>query len=91
MNIQNQLTQNVVSYLSKHPKPCLKNMLFYLPRLICMTVENKNVTRMKLKELRTISKIQIYPKMTVKKGIEKMLVISQGQLRSEKLKNNDGI
>ena len=91
MNIQNQLTQNVVSYLSNHPKPCLKNMLCYLTRLICMTVENNNVTRMKLKELRTISKIQIYPKMIVKKGIEKMLVISQGQLRSEKLKNNNGI
>ena len=46
---------------------------------------------MKLKELKAILKTQKYPKMVVEKGIEKALAIPQEQLRSEKLKNKDGI
>ena len=54
-----------------------------------MIVENENVRYMKLKELRTILKTQLYPKMVVEKGIERALAIPQEQLRSEKLKNDD--
>ena len=36
-------SKRYVSYLSKHPKPCLKKIPFYLVRRICMIVENKNV------------------------------------------------
>ena len=56
-----------------------------------MIVENKNVRYIKLKELQTISKNQKYPKMVVKKGIEKALAIPQEQLRSKKLKNKNNI
>ena len=41
--IRNQLIQNDVSYLSNHPKPCLKNIPFCLARRICIIVQNKNV------------------------------------------------
>ena len=84
-------SKRYVSYLSNHLKPCLKNTAFCLARSIWMTVENKNVRYIKLKKLRTILKTQKYPKMAVEKGIEKALAISQEQLRSEKLKNNDDI
>ena len=53
--------------------------------------DSRNVRYMKLKELKTILKIQKYPKKVVEKGIEKALAIPQEQLRSEKLKNKDGI
>ena len=56
-----------------------------------MVAENKIVRYMKLKELRTILKTQIYPKMVVEKGIGKALTILQEQLRSEKLKKKDDI
>ena len=56
-----------------------------------MIVENKNVRYMKIKELKTILKTQKYPKMVVKKGIEKALAIPQKQRRSEKLKKKDDI
>ena len=56
-----------------------------------MVVENKIVRYMKLKELRTILKTQIYSKMVVEKGIGKALAILQEQLRSEKLKKKDDI
>ena len=71
--------------------PCLKNMPFCLARRICMIAENKCVKYMKLKELRTILKIQKYPKMVFEKEIEKALAIPQEQLRSEKLKKKDDI
>ena len=93
MNIYSKPTDSkrYVSYLSNHPKPCLKNIPFCLARRICMIVENKNVRYMKLKELRTILKTQKYPKMVLEKGIEKSLAIPQEQLRSEKLKKKDDI
>ena len=56
-----------------------------------MIVENKNVRYMKLKELKTILKIQKYAKMVVEKGIEKALAIPPEQLRSKKLKKKDDI
>ena len=56
-----------------------------------MIVENENVKYMKFKELRKILKTQKYPKMVVKKGIEKALAIPQEQHTSKKLKNNDDI
>ena len=84
-------SKRYVSYLSKHPKPYLKNIPFYLARRICAIVENKNVTHMKLKELRTILKTQNYPKMVVEKRSEQAPAIHQEKLRSEKLKNNDDI
>ena len=46
---------------------------------------------MKLKELRIFLKSQKYPKIIVKKGIEKTLAIPQMQLRSEKFKNNGDV
>ena len=46
------ISKRYVSYLSNHPKPCLKNIPFCLARRICMIVENKNVRYMKLKELK---------------------------------------
>ena len=58
--------------------------IYRFARCICKIVENKNVTYMKLKELRTILKTQKYPKMVAEKGIEKALTIPQEQLRSEK-------
>ena len=92
MNIyQTQPTQNAVFYLSNHPESCLKNIPFCLARRIRMVAENKIVRYMKLKELRTILKTQIYPKMVVEKGIGKALAILQEQLRSEKLKKKDDI
>ena len=56
-----------------------------------MIVENKNVTYMKLKELRTILKTQKYSKRVLEKGIEKALAISQEQLRSRKMRKKDDI
>ena len=56
-----------------------------------MTVENKNVRYIKLKKLGIILKTQKYPKLVVKKGIEKALAIRQEQLGSEKFKNNDDV
>ena len=56
-----------------------------------MTVENKNVRYMKLKELRPILKTQKYPQMVVEKRIEKAFAIPQEQHRSEKLKKKDDI
>ena len=93
MNIYSKPTnsKHYVSYLSNHPKPYLKNIVFYLASHICMIVENKNVRYIKLKELQTILKNQKYTKMVVKKGIEKALAIPQEQLRSEKLKNKNNI
>ena len=82
-------SKRYVYYLSNHPKPCLKNILFCLARRICMIVEN--VRYMKLKELKAILKTQKYPKMVVEKGIEKALAIPQEQLRSEKLKKKGSI
>ena len=84
-------SKRYVSYLSNHPKPHLKNIPFHLAGRICVIVENKNVTHMKLKELRTILKTQKYPKIVVEKGSEQAPAISQEKLRSEKLKNNDDI
>ena len=84
-------SKHYVSFLSNHPKPCLKNMRFCLARRICMIVEKKNVRYMKFKELRTTLKTQQYPEMIVEKGIEKGLAIPQEQRRSEKLKNDDNI
>ena len=75
----------------KQPKSCLKNIPFCLARHICMTVENKNVRYIKLKKLGIILKTQKYPKLVVKKGIEKALAIRQEQLGSEKFKNNDDV
>ena len=51
MNIYSKPTDSkpYVSYLSNHPKHCLKNIPFCLARHICMIVENKNVKYMKLK------------------------------------------
>ena len=47
---------------------------------------------MKLKKLKTIQrKTQKYPKLVVKKGIEKALSFHQGQLRSEKRIKKDYI
>ena len=91
MNIYSKPTDSkrYVSYLSNHPKPCLKNKQFCLARCIYMVVESKNVRYMKFKELKTILKTQKYPKMVVEKGIEKGLAIPQEQLRSEKLKKKD--
>ena len=45
MKIYSKATESkrYVSYLSNHPKPCLKNIPFCLPRRICMLVKNKNV------------------------------------------------
>ena len=93
MNIYTKptLSKRYVSYLSNHPKPCLKNIPFCLARGICMIVESKNVRYMKLKELRTILKTEKSPKMVVEKGIEKAPAIPQEQLRSEKLKKKDDI
>ena len=84
-------SKRYVSYLSDHPKPCLKNVPFCPGRRICVIVENKHVRYMKLKELRAILKTQKYPKIVVEKGIEKALAILQDQLRSEKLKKKDDI
>ena len=42
-NWMNIYSKRYVSYLSYHPKPCLKNIPFCLARRICMIVENKNV------------------------------------------------
>ena len=93
MNIYSKPTDSkrYVSYLSNHPKPCLKNIPFFLARHICMIVENKNVRYIKLKELKTILKTQKYSKMVVEKETEKALAIPQKQLRSEKLKKKDDI
>ena len=93
MNIYSKPTDSkrYVSHLSNHPKPCLKYIPFCLARRICMIVENKNNRYTKLKELRTVSKTQKYPKMVVGKGTEKALAILQEQLRSEKLKKKDDI
>ena len=46
---------------------------------------------MKLKELRKMLKTQKFPTMANEKGTEETLAFPQGQLRSEKLKDNDGI
>ena len=93
MNIYSKPTnlKRYVSYPSNHPKSCLKNIPFCLARRICMIIENKNVRYMKLKELKTILKTQKYPKMVVKKGIERALAIPQKQLRSTKVKKKDDI
>ena len=56
-----------------------------------MVVEIKNVRYMKLKELKTILKIQKYPDMIVEKGIEKALAVLQKQLKSENLKKYNNI
>ena len=71
MNVNSKPTDSkrYVSYLSNHPKSCLKNILFCLARGICMIVQNKNVRYMKLKELKAILKTQKYPKMVVEKKI----------------------
>ena len=84
-------SKRYVSYLSNHPKPCLKNIPFCLATHVCIIAENKNVIYMKLKEPRTILKTQKYPKMVVEKRIEKALAIPPEQLRSEKLKNKDDV
>ena len=88
MNIYSKPTDSkrYVSYLSNHPKPCLKNIPFCLARRICMIVENKNVRYMKLKELRTILKTQKYPKMTVEKEIEKALAVPRSNLKVQNWK-----
>ena len=86
--------KHYISYLSDCPKPCLKNILCCLARRICIIVENKNSRHMMLKELRTFLKTQKYPEIVIikiKKGIEKVLPISQEQHRTKKLKNNDDI
>ena len=64
-----------VSHLCNHPKSCLKNIPFCLLRPICVIVENENVRKMNVKELRTILKTLKYPEMVVEKGIEKALAI----------------
>ena len=86
MNIYSKPTDSkrYVSYISNHPKPCLKIIPFCTARRICMIVKNKNVRYIKLKELRTILKTQKYPKLVFQKGIEEALTIPQEQLRSEK-------
>ena len=66
-------SKRYVSNLSNHTKPCFNNIPFRLERQICMTVENKNVRCLKLKELRTILKTQKYPNMVAEKGIKKAL------------------
>ena len=93
MNIYSEPTDSkrYLSYLSNHPKPCLKNIPFCLVRRICMIVENKNVRNIKLKEQRKILETQKYPKMIVEKGIGKTLAILLEQLGSENLKNKDDI
>ena len=44
MNIYSKPTdsKHYVCYLSNHPKPCLKKILFCLARCICMIVEKKS-------------------------------------------------
>ena len=81
MNIYSNPTNSkrYVFYFSNHPESCLKNIPFCLARRIRMVVENKIVRYMKLMELRTILKTQIYPKMFVEKGIGKALAILQEQ------------
>ena len=41
-----------ISYLSNHPKACLKNILFCLAKCIYVIAENENVKYMKVKELK---------------------------------------
>ena len=54
-----------------------KNKLFCLAKCICMTVENKNVRYIKLKELIIILKTQQYSKLVVEEGIRKALAVPQ--------------
>ena len=66
-------SKRYVSYVSNHLKSILKNIPFCLPSWICMIRENKYVSYMKLKELRTILKTGKCPKMVVEKGIKNSL------------------
>ena len=69
-----------VFYLSNHPKPCTVNIPFCLRRRICMTVVNKNIRYMKLKEPKAILKYQKYHQMNVGKRIEKALAFPRNNL-----------
>ena len=80
-------SKRYVSNVSNHPTTCLRNIPFCRARHICMIVEYTNIRYMKIKELRTILKIQKYQKLVVQKGIEKALAIPRQQLMSEKLKS----
>ena len=86
MNIYSKPTDSkrYVSYLSNHPKPCTKNTLFCLARRICVKVENKNVRRMRLKELRAILKNQKYPKMLLKRELKKLSQLPRSNLEVKK-------
>ena len=58
-------SKRYILYDSNHPKPCTKNIPFFLAKRICAIVENTNMKLIKLEKLKTTSVFQRYTIKTV--------------------------
>ena len=79
-------SKRYASFKSNHPKHCLKNIPFSLPRRICMIAKKDSLKEIKLKELETLLLEQRYPERVIIAGINKALKIPKNELRNVKEK-----
>ena len=86
MDIYSKSTKSkrYVSFKSKHPKHCLKNIPFSLARRICMIAEKDSLKEIKLQVPETLLLEQHYPERMIKAVIKKALKIPKNELRNVK-------
>ena len=63
-------TQQYRHFNSHHPKNCLKSIPYTLVQRICTIITNKNLRKIRLKELHTILHQRGYPTTLINKGFE---------------------
>ena len=82
-------TNQYLNYKSCHPKHTRTNIPYCLARRICRIVSDTNLKTKRLDELENFLLRQNYPKSLIKNGIEKATSLSQTELRTTKMKDNN--
>ena len=93
MNLYHKLTgtQRCLHFTSSHPNWCNRNIPFYLARRICNIGENHAEKLQNLEKLKSNLSKYHCPDSLVKQGFEKVLSISQKDLRKPKKPSNENI
>ena len=82
-------TQRCLDFNPSHPSHCKTNIPFTMARRICTIVENENIKKKHLNELRKNLTKYHYPEKIIENGIKKATTILQSDLRKPKTITND--
>ncbi len=82
-------TKNYLPFKSYHPRHTKVNIPFCLARMICTIVDDPDIKKQRLTELKLNLRKKHYPINIIDNGINKAMSINQTDLRSTKIRTND--